>query len=51
MDDPKLIYPLYEKAQELGLKHVAVHKAVPPVLKATEPVGVPVPEVGATMAA
>lgn len=29
MDDPKLIYPLYEKAQELGLKHVAVHKAVP----------------------
>jgi uncharacterized protein len=29
MDDPKLIYPLYEKAAELGLKHVAVHKAVP----------------------
>lgn len=29
MDDPKLIYPLYEKASELGLKHVAVHKAVP----------------------
>lgn len=29
MDDPKLIYPLYEKAQELGLRHVAVHKAVP----------------------
>jgi uncharacterized protein len=29
MDDPKLIYPLYEKAGELGLRHVAVHKAVP----------------------
>lgn len=29
MDDPKLIYPLYEKASEMGLKHVAVHKAVP----------------------
>lgn len=29
MDDPKLIYPLYEKAQELGLRHIAVHKAVP----------------------
>ena len=29
MDDPKLIYPLYEKASALGLKHVAVHKAVP----------------------
>ena len=29
MDDPKLIYPLYEAAQKNGLKHVAVHKAVP----------------------
>ena len=29
MDDPKLIYPLYEKAQQLGLRTVAVHKAVP----------------------
>ena len=29
MDDPKLIYPLYEKAQSLGLNTVAVHKAVP----------------------
>ncbi len=29
MDDPKLIYPLYERAAKLGLKHVAVHKAVP----------------------
>src|SRR3954469_5150183 len=26
MDDPTLIYPLYEKAQELGLDTVAVHK-------------------------
>jgi uncharacterized protein len=29
MDDPKLIYPLYERAAKLGLKHVAIHKAVP----------------------
>ena len=29
MDDPKLIYPLYERAAKLGLKHVASHKAVP----------------------
>ena len=29
----------------------AVHRAVPPALKATVPVGVPVPEVGATVAA
>lgn len=29
MDDPKLIYPLYEQAQKLGLNTVAVHKAVP----------------------
>lgn len=29
MDDPKLIYPLYEQASKLGLRHVAVHKAVP----------------------
>ncbi len=29
MDDPKLIYPLYEQAAKLGLRHVAVHKAVP----------------------
>ncbi len=29
MDDPKLIYPLYENASRLGIKHVAVHKAVP----------------------
>jgi predicted TIM-barrel fold metal-dependent hydrolase len=41
MDDPTLIYPLYEKAQELGLDTVAVHKAVPigpiPVGKAYDP--------------
>jgi hypothetical protein len=29
MDDPKVIYPLYEKALELGIRNVAVHKAVP----------------------
>lgn len=29
MDDPKLIYPLYEQAQKCGIKTVAVHKAVP----------------------
>lgn len=29
MNDPKLIYPLYEQAQKLGLNTVAVHKAVP----------------------
>lgn len=29
MDDPKLIYPLYEQAQKMGIGTVAVHKAVP----------------------
>lgn len=29
MDDPKVVYPLYEKALELGIRNVAVHKAVP----------------------
>jgi len=29
MDDPKVAYPVYEKALKLGIKHVAVHKAVP----------------------
>ena len=29
MDDPKIAYPLYAKALELGITHVAVHKAVP----------------------
>jgi predicted TIM-barrel fold metal-dependent hydrolase len=29
MDDPELVFPLYEKAQELGMKVVAVHKSVP----------------------
>lgn len=29
MDDPKLIYPLYEAAQKAGLNTIAVHKAVP----------------------
>lgn len=29
MDDPSLAYPLFERAQELGIKTVAVHKAIP----------------------
>ena len=29
MDDAKLIYPLYERAAQLGLRHIAIHKAVP----------------------
>lgn len=29
MDDPELMFPLYERAAELGLKVVAVHKALP----------------------
>jgi uncharacterized protein len=29
MDDPKLGFPLYEKARELGITSIAVHKSVP----------------------
>ena len=29
MDDPNLAYPLFERAQELGIKTVAIHKAIP----------------------
>lgn len=29
MDDTKVIFPLLEKAQELGIKVIAIHKAVP----------------------
>ncbi|KAA9151846.1 amidohydrolase family protein [Amycolatopsis acidicola] len=29
MDDEQVVYPLYEKAKELGISTVAVHKAVP----------------------
>jgi predicted TIM-barrel fold metal-dependent hydrolase len=29
MDDPKRVYPLYERCLELGIHNVAVHKAVP----------------------
>ncbi len=28
-DDPKLAYPLFERAQKLGIKTVAIHKAIP----------------------
>jgi predicted TIM-barrel fold metal-dependent hydrolase len=29
MNDPKIAFPVYEKALELGVNHIAVHKAVP----------------------
>jgi predicted TIM-barrel fold metal-dependent hydrolase len=29
MDDPEVAFPLFERAQKLGLKVVAIHKAVP----------------------
>ncbi|HET6509063.1 MAG TPA: amidohydrolase family protein [Baekduia sp.] len=29
MNDPKIAYPVIEKALELGLRHVAVHKSIP----------------------
>jgi len=29
MDDPKVAYPLFEAARDIGLKVIAVHKAVP----------------------
>ena len=29
MDDPKLAYPLFERAQQLGIKTVAIYKAIP----------------------
>jgi len=29
MDDPDLAYPLFERAQKLGIKTVAIHKAIP----------------------
>ncbi len=29
MDDPKVAFPLYERAAALGIRHIAVHKAVP----------------------
>jgi predicted TIM-barrel fold metal-dependent hydrolase len=29
MDDPEIAYPLFERALELGIKTVAIHKAVP----------------------
>lgn len=34
MDDPTIAFPIYEKARELGIKSVAIHKAIPlgPVL-------------------
>jgi uncharacterized protein len=29
MNDPKVAYPVFEKAAELGIRHVAVHKSIP----------------------
>ncbi len=29
MDDPKIGFPLYDRARELGLRHVAIHKSLP----------------------
>jgi uncharacterized protein len=29
MDDPEIAFPLYERAAELGIRHIAVHKSVP----------------------
>jgi predicted TIM-barrel fold metal-dependent hydrolase len=29
MDDPKVAFPIYERAAQLGINHIAVHKAVP----------------------
>jgi len=29
MDDPEIVYPLYEKALSLGIRSVAIHKSVP----------------------
>jgi uncharacterized protein len=29
MNDPKVAYPLFEAAGELGIRHIAVHKSVP----------------------
>lgn len=29
MDDPKVAFPIYEAAAELGIKHIGIHKAIP----------------------
>lgn len=29
MDDPEIAFPVFEKAQEIGVNHIAIHKAVP----------------------
>ena len=29
MDDPKVAFPIFEKAAELGIRHIAVHKSIP----------------------
>lgn len=32
MDDPEVAFPVFERAQELGIKVVAIHEATPVVL-------------------
>lgn len=29
MDDPEIAFPIFEKARDLGVNHIAIHKAVP----------------------
>lgn len=29
MDDPEVAFPMFEKAAELGIRHVAIHKSIP----------------------
>jgi predicted TIM-barrel fold metal-dependent hydrolase len=29
MDDPKIAFPMFEKAAELGIRHIAIHKSIP----------------------
>ncbi len=29
MDDPKVAFPVFEKAAELGIRHIAIHKSIP----------------------
>jgi hypothetical protein len=38
-DDPEVAFPIFEKARELGIKHLAFHKAYPmgPSVKAVDP--------------
>ncbi|UPK38229.1 amidohydrolase [Bradyrhizobium sp. 186] len=35
MDDPEIAFPIFQRAHDLGLKAVAIHKAIPPTLAPT----------------